>query len=254
MVSIRRLFAVAVLVPLFIGWCGIDLASLLGASGAAPRLAIVLGGTMLGASITCTPAWRALRHVDTLFHELGHAVFAALHGAHVRHILMHRDASGLAAYQLPARGRRIARISIAGVGYLFPAAVALAAAVSLTAGTSIWAIWYLAGVAAGAAILLIRNVWGLAVTLLVALALQLAATRLSADIVDLVLATGIGLLLAGSLRSAVEQLRLDDLRDTDAATIAQLVHLPGRWIAAIHVVACTFLSGVTVWYLAALYA
>jgi hypothetical protein len=258
---VRYLFALLVLVPLAFCWARVDLTAVFAwldetVGGARERDGEVgdrvrLGAALIGAGLCLTGAWRALRYIDTLFHELGHASFAALLGARVRKITVNFDASGVAAYQMPAGWGRWRRLLVAFVGYPFPAAVAVAAVPVLQSGGSVWAVWYLALLGVAAVALLVRNVWGIATTLLFALVFHLVATNAGPIVTDIVLAGAVGVFAVGSVRAALEQLQLRDLDGSDAGTLARLTFLPARVVACLHLLVCVALGVCALWWLGA---
>lgn len=79
---------------------------------AAPGLLVVLA--VAAVSIAWWPAWRALRLVVTLVHELGHAVVGVAVGRRFRGFVLRADMSGHAVTVGPARGPGLVATTWAG--------------------------------------------------------------------------------------------------------------------------------------------
>ena len=122
-----------------------------------------------------TLAW-PLVLISTLAHELGHGVAAALLGGHFHLLRIEPDASGVALWS-GAFGR-VGTAAVAGAGLIGPA---VAAFLLLAAGRNrARARLVLGALGAGlcaVALLLVRNPFGLAFTLLVGTALLVVALR-----------------------------------------------------------------------------
>lgn len=144
------------------------------------------------------PAWRVLRHAATLVHEMGHVLVAWLTGRRVRGIRLHSDASGLTFSAGRPQGLGVLLTVLAG--YPAPALVGLglvAAAVSGYAGAGLTATMVLLVLA----LLLIRNVFGLLVTV-GALAAAGAVFWQAAPMLATLFTLAVGLLLVFSAARA----------------------------------------------------
>jgi hypothetical protein len=124
--------------------------------------------------------------LSTLVHELGHGFSAALLGADFERFMMHPDASGVAQWSAPGSFGPIRQAMVAAGGLVGPAIVAAigfmlarnskAAKVSLLAGT-----FALVAIA----VLVVRNGFGLAFVLTLALILGVLGTRERPEVAQL---------------------------------------------------------------------
>jgi hypothetical protein len=124
--------------------------------------------------------------LSTLAHELGHGFTAALLGGNFERFVMHPDASGVAQWSAPGSFGSIRQAMVAGGGLVGPAIVAaigfVLARSSKTAKYSL-----LAGSFAlvAIALLVVRNGFGLAFVLALALILGVLGTRKRPEVAQL---------------------------------------------------------------------
>lgn len=178
------------------------------------------------------PAWRRARHVVTIAHEGGHAVTAVLCGRRLSGVRLHSDTSGLTVSRGRPRGPGM--VATFAAGYPAPTVIGLVAAVLLSRGYALAALW--AAVLLLALLLLqIRNFFGLYVVLLAAVVV-VAVSWWAAPEAKVALAhVGTWFLLFGAPRAVVE---LQSLRrrgrgqESDADQLARLTRIPGGvWVA-----------------------
>ncbi len=196
--------------------------------------AAVLVGTAVAALVLVLwrPAWRRARHVVTIAHEGGHAVTAVLCGRRLSGVRLHSDTSGLTVSRGRPRGPGM--VTTFAAGYPAPTVIGLVAAVLLSRGYALAALW--AAVLLLALLLLqIRNFFGLYVVLLAA-AVVVAVSWWAAPDAKVALAhVGTWFLLFGAPRAVAE---LQSLRrrgrgqESDADQLARLTRIPGGvWVA-----------------------
>lgn len=196
--------------------------------------AAVLVGTAVAALVLVLwrPAWRRARHVVTIAHEGGHAVTAVLCGRRLSGVRLHSDTSGLTVSRGRPRGPGM--VATFAAGYPAPTVIGLVAAVLLSRGYALAALW--AAVLLLALLLLqIRNFFGLYVVLLAA-AVVVAVSCWAAPDAKVALAhVGTWFLLFGAPRAVAE---LQSLRrrgrgqESDADQLARLTRIPGGvWVA-----------------------
>lgn len=192
--------------------------------GEVPSLWLALSALAVVAVLVGIPVlWISARYPVTIVHEMGHVIMARLCGRSVSGIRLHTDTSGLAVTRGAPHGLGMALTSMAG--YLAPGAIGLVcvwAAMSARAGFALVGVLGLLL----AALLLVRNVWGLAVV--VACLIGAIATVQS---VNPVLVTGVVLVLGfllvmGSVRAVIELCllhRRGEAADSDAFGAASAV-------------------------------
>ncbi|CAM3133171.1 Integral membrane protein [Tsukamurella hominis] len=196
--------------------------------------AAVLAGTAVAALVLVLsrPAWRRARHVVTIAHEGGHAVTAVVCGRRLSGIRLHSDTSGLTVSRGRPRGPGM--VATFAAGYPAPTAVGLVAAVLLSRGYALAALW--AAVLLLALLLLqIRNVFGLYVVLLAAAVVVAVSWSATPEVKVALAHLGTWFLLFGAPRAVVE---LQGLRrrglghESDADQLARLTRIPGgAWVA-----------------------
>lgn len=206
-------------------------------------MAAIVGGFAL----TYTPAWRWLRHACTYTHELAHAITAILVGGVVHSVVYHPDSSGVARFSIPREFGSIRLILATGAGYLGPGVAGLATVSALVSGMVVPWLVLCAGLVLIGLLLMVRNVWGLLYSTILGGGLVAVAASL-----EPVWATGIGgvaagVLLAGGVRMAYTQYSHTDLTSSDAETIAGVLHVPGRAVAAIQVLFAIGFLGTGLW-------
>ncbi len=140
-----------------------------------------------------TIAW-PLVLISTLAHELGHGLAAALLGGHFHLLRLESDASGVALWS-GAFGR-VATAAVAGAGLIGPAVAAfLLLALGRNRARASMLLGALGAGLCAVALLLVRNPFGLAFTLLLGSALLLVALRFprASQTVGIVLAVQLAL-------------------------------------------------------------
>lgn len=207
-------------------------------------IAPLVGPLIISVSVACgmlaasSSAWRWLQFPIVLIHELGHATAAVLLGGRARRIVLVKDGSGHAVYQLPDNFRVLRRVPASLAGYWAPSFVACTAAVAAGNGLSRALVWLCAFATSGMLILLVRSRWGALVAGGVLLGSAGAARLLPGTAITLVVAFCAGVLAVGSVRSAYVQIDVDDITNSDAASIARELHLPARGIAWVQLLGC----------------
>ncbi|MGC5024970.1 M50 family metallopeptidase [Tsukamurella sp. DT100] len=199
----------------------------------APSTAVLVGTAVAALVLVLwRPAWRRARHVVTIAHEGGHAVTAVLCGRRLSGVRLHSDTSGLTVSRGRPRGPGM--VATFAAGYPAPTVIGLVAAVLLSRGYALAALW--AAVLLLALLLLqIRNFFGLYVVLLAA-AVVVAVSWWAAPDAKVALAhVGTWFLLFGAPRAVAE---LQSLRrrgrgqESDADQLARLTRIPGGvWVA-----------------------
>lgn len=192
--------------------------------GEVPSLWLVLSALAVVVALVGVPAiWLSARYPVTIVHEMGHVIMARLCGRSISGIRVHTDTSGLAVTRGAPYGLGMALTSMAG--YLAPGAVGLAcvwSAMSARAGLALVGVLGLLL----AALLLVRNVWGLAVVLSCLIGVIAAVQSVNPVLVTgVVLVLGL-LLVMGSVRAVIELCllhRRGEAADSDAFGAAAAV-------------------------------
>ena len=184
--------------------------------------------------------WRWARIGITAVHESGHAVAALLVGRKVTAIHLRADTSGVTVHYGPAG--RYRQLLTSAAGYPAPGAMGVAGAWLLEQRHL--RLWLLALLLFGVVnlVLWVRNPFGLLVMVGWVAGLGWLIARGTAGVEALVSAVAVWFLVLGGLRSAAESEWWRrginrSARRSDAADIAQLVHLPSRVCQAVFVVA-----------------
>lgn len=199
----------------------------------APGSALLLGTAVAALVLVLWgPAWRRARHVVTIAHEGGHAVVAVMCGRRLSGVRLHSDTSGLTV----TRGRPSGPGMVAtfAAGYPAPTAVGLVAAVLLSRGYALAALW--AAVLLLALLLVwIRNFFGLYVVLLAAAVVVAVSWWASPEAKVALAHLGTWFLLFGAPRAVVELHRMRRRgrgQGSDADQLARLTRVPGAlWVA-----------------------
>jgi len=187
---------------------------------------------LVGILAAATPARRTLSHISTFVHELSHCVCAIAVGASPRSIVYQPDSTGLAVLEFPERVGRLRRALVLLAGYLGPGIGAGAVLAGTLAARPRETLVALSATAAGALLLLVRNLWGAGVTALLAVVGALSVRSLPLVGVEVLLALVTGALSALGVRDAWDQFRFHDPGECDAAAISrELPVLPWRWVA-----------------------
>lgn len=188
---------------------------------------------LAGVAATWWPAWRVLRLVVTLVHELGHAVVGMLCGRRFTGFVLRSDMSGHAVTVGPARGAGV--IATTWAGYPAPGILGAGLVWLATSGWSAPALAVL-GVGLLAALTRVRS----ALTGLVVLAVIAGTASLwwwGDDTLQAWLLIGVGvLLLVGAWRHLGSMLpRVDP--GSDPGVLARATGIPGPvWVATCVVV------------------
>lgn len=238
----RNAYAAALLLVVAGAYASAWLLPRYGVSGGVGTVALMAAAS--GAVLAATPVARPLRHLSTFFHELAHCVAAVAVGASPRRITYRPDATGLAVLEFPGRVGRWRRSLVLLAGYLGPAVTAGALTAGIAAGRSRETLVVLAGCAAGALVLLVRNAWGAFVAAVVGILCWIGARSVPAGLIEAVPAFLAGALAVLGVRDAGEQYRLRDPGECDAAGIAaELPPLSWRGVAAGQLVAAGIAAG-----------
>jgi len=153
-------------------WTAPDLTGLLDAQPLPSRPVVGVTALVAAVAVGYRPLWGVLRHVVTIAHEGGHAFVAAVSGRRLHGVRLHSDTSGLTVSAGRPTGPGVVFTLLAG--YLSPAVLGLAAAVSLGSGRVLPVLW--AAVALLATLLIvIRNLFGVVSVVLTAGALVAVA-------------------------------------------------------------------------------
>ena len=206
------------------------------ATAAAVAVAAALATVLLG------PAWRVLRVVVTLVHELGHALVGLAAGRRFAGFTVNPDMSGATTTSGATRGPGLVLTALAG--YPMPAVVGAAIVHAATGG---YARGVLVGIAVVLLLVLVRARSAHTVTVLLgALAADLALWWFagSAPVGAAVLGLGV-FLLAGAWRQLVNVARHGD-RSQDPGVLAARTHVPAAvWVLCLGAVlaAATWWAG-----------
>ncbi|MDO4254309.1 MAG: M50 family metallopeptidase [Kocuria sp.] len=209
--------------------------------------AALLAVGVVVATILVPPAWHAARNVVTVVHEMGHVGAALLCGRRVQGIRLHTDTSGLAITRGSPRGPGMLLTALAG--YPAPGVVGAALTWAAVSGRAGAALMLLVAVLV-AALLLVRNLWGLLVVLGSLIGAGLVLWRGEEQAVTpLVLVLGL-FLAVGSVRAAWDlcaaHLR-GDASQSDAVSAAQASLLPAAaWLGLFSVVTAAC-AGAALW-------
>lgn len=170
-----------------------------------PDMLTTLSGFLLAALLVSSPqAWKPLRHVITVVHEIGHATAGLLTGNKPSGFRFHADTSGVTEAQmrrgvLHAPGRLLTILA----GYPFPAAVG---ALSVWALANGWAgVPMLAfSLALIVCLPLVRNLHGFALIGALNLVAWLSLFYLPIEALGFVSAAFLSLMLLGGVRTVAE--------------------------------------------------
>lgn len=187
---------------------------------AAPGLIGVLLVAAIG--VLWWPAWRVLRLVVTLVHELGHAVVGVAVGRRLRGFVLRADMSGHAVTVGPARGAGV--VATTWAGYPAPAIVG---ALLVWAAAKGWSAPVLTALLAGllVALLFVRSLLT-ALVVLGTFAVTFAAWWWREDALQQHVLVGVGLvLLVGAWRHLGTVLGRAE-PSSDPGVLAQLTGLP----------------------------
>lgn len=191
---------------------------------------------LIGMLLACIPLGHFARHVSTFVHELGHCVGAVMVGAFAKSIQYQPDSSGVAVLGFGAHIGRIRRVMVLLSGYAAPSVLGGALIAGVLTGYPREALLGLTVMSVGALTLLVRNMWGIYVTMLICLSTGAGAYYLNEHLAQWALLLVAGILLGRGVIDSVEQYRLRDAPNCDAAIISKaLFGLPRRFIAGVQV-------------------
>jgi hypothetical protein len=203
-----------------------------------PRLLVL--GTALAALILVgwRRAWPVSRTAVTIAHEGGHALVALAVGRRLDGVRVHRRTAGLTVSAGNASGPGI--VATAAAGYLSPPLLGLGAAALLASGHLVAALLFTL-VLLAALTLMIRNAYGILVTVTVAAAVALVTWRGSSLLQGAFGYAMAWFLLLGGLRPVLElqrSRRRGRASRSDADQLAALTGVPGGvWVALFALVA-----------------
>lgn len=198
---------------------------------------VVLATVLLGGVMAASPAWKVLRHACTYVHELAHALSALLVGGIVHSVVYEPDASGLAKFSLPREFGRPRLVLAAGAGYLGPGIAGLATVAAVRNGMVMpWLLGCAVLVLLGM-LLLVRSPWGFLYSAALGAVLWMAGIVLAAPWSTAIGGLLAGVMLGGGVRMACTQLRHRNHAETDAGVVGRALHLPGSFIAVLHLLA-----------------
>jgi hypothetical protein len=202
-------------------------------AAADPPTTLTLAGCIAVAAVLVwsQAGWRIAGHAVTLVHELGHALAAAATGADLKGITLHVDGSGLTR----TRGSTFHRFATLLSGYPAPALAGVVAAALVGAGRPATAVTAAAVVALTAAAL-VRNLFGLLVVAVTAVAAGAALWWLPGDLTAVAVTLAAFVLVFGSLRSATVLVRFGQPAD-DAAALGRLTRVPAAFWRTVFVTA-----------------
>lgn len=141
------------------GVSGFDVWSRAQAVQPAPDHRVILGVAALAAVVVVgRRPWALSRHAVTIAHEAAHGIVALLGGRRLAGIRLHSDTSGVTLSRGRPRGPGM--VAMLAAGYLGPACIGLAAAVTLTTGHAVGLLCGLV-VALAAVLVQIRSLFGL---------------------------------------------------------------------------------------------
>lgn len=212
---------------------------------AAPSLVSALVAVAIALVVVAvTPVWRVARFAVTLAHEGGHAIVATLAGRRLGGIRVHSDTSGLTVSRGRPTGPGV--VLTFAAGYPAPGLIGLAGVWLTVAGQAVAVVVGLV-VLLLLALVLVRNVIGGVVVVAVGAVLVTGLLLLPSGIGSALPLLVCLVLVAGSVRSAVElgvTRRRTRRGASDADALARLTHVPAVvWVAAF--VAVTAVCAVT---------
>ncbi|GAB3579585.1 M50 family metallopeptidase [Calidifontibacter terrae] len=206
---------------------------------------VALAFGLIALTAAYDPIWHTARNVVTIVHEMGHVLVARLCGRSISGIRLHSDTSGLAVTRGKSTGLGMLLTAVAG--YPAPGVVG---ALLVWAATTAHAGAALIGVALMlvAALLLVRNLWGLLV-IAVSLLGTLAVLNAGRPKVITALVLTVGVFLAiGSVRATWDLIRAhrrgdgtpSDAHDAARSSVLPAVGWLGFFLAV--TVTCGLLS------------
>ena len=190
----------------------------------------------VGMLLACIRLGRFARHVSTFVHELGHCVGAVMVGALARSIKYQPDSSGVAVLGFGTHIGRIRRVIVLLAGYASPSIMSGAIISGVLIGRPLEILVGLTALALGALTLLVRNMWGMYVTMLICLSTGIGAYYLSENLAKWALLLVSGVLLSRGVIDSVEQYGLKDALNSDADIISKTLYgIPRQLVAGLQV-------------------
>ncbi|WP_349826971.1 M50 family metallopeptidase [Brevibacterium litoralis] len=220
------------------------------ASAEPSQTALYVAAGIILATLLVPQVWHLARNALTIVHEMGHVLAAVLVGRRVQGIRLHSDTSGLAVTRGKPRGPGVLFVALAG--YPAPGIVGLVLVWAAAAGYS-GASLVLLVVLLLAALLLVRNVWGVLVLLVSLAGSGLVLWSNESSLVTTVVIV-LGLFLAlGAPRAAWDLVRSHLRRGashSDATLAAGAVGGPAvLWLTVFVLVTCGT-AAATLWFVA----
>jgi hypothetical protein len=194
-----------------------------GSRVAAVGLAVALAG------VAWRRPWRVGRLGVTAVHEMGHALAARLTGRRVLAVHLRADTSGVTYHAGPAGWA--GRLATVLAGYPAPGLVAVAGAWLCAAGHPRAWLALLAGLAAVAVVLWVRNLFGIVVVVIGAGGLGWLVVAGASGVEAVAGAVAVWYLALGGLRTVVESRRVRG--PDDAAEAGRLLHVPASVVRAV---------------------
>lgn len=200
----------------------------------APEPWVVAAIGMVALVVVASPLWPLVRMLATITHEGGHALVALLTGRRLTGIRLHSDTSGVTLSVGRPRGAGMLLTLLAG--YPAPALTGVGAAVLLGSGYAVGVLW-LAVALLGVMLLLMRNLYGIAVILGVGTAVALL-TWFAPAVWQSWIAYGVCWLLLWSAPRPVVELARHPRPGSDVDQLRRLTRIPrGVWLALFGLVA-----------------
>lgn len=199
----------------------------------------------LAALAVGTPLWGWTRYAVTVVHEAGHALVAQACGSRGVRVSLHVGASGMTDWEADEGEGPLAQAA----GYPAPTLAGLAALAGLHWGSPAWVLWG-ALVVLGGVLLIIGNAFGSLVLVACAVLVYAELRYAPPGTRDLAAQTLAWVLLAGGVRSAVQDAAQEGsdcelLRETTGTAA-------GAWYALFNVVALAGLGAAayltTIWW------
>ncbi|WP_020577498.1 M50 family metallopeptidase [Actinopolymorpha alba] len=216
-----------------------------------PSTTVVLACALAAlAAVMIRDVWRLARHVVTIAHEGGHALVAVLVGRRLAGVRLHSDTSGVTI----SRGRPTGpgMVATALGGYVAPSLLGLGFAAMLTFGRITALLWISIALLA-AMLLLVRNAYGIASVLVVALTVFGVSWFAPAGVQATIAYAFTWFLLFSAFRPLGElqhKRARGQARDSDADQLARLTGVPGLlWVLVFGLVAFAALALAGSWLL-----
>lgn len=209
----------------------VDIWSQVRAAQPAPDRTVVVATVVTAAAlVVLRRAWAITRYAVTIAHEAAHGVVALAGGRRLAGIRLHSDSSGVTL----SRGRPegLGMVAMLAAGYLGPALIGLAAAVTLGAHHAVALLWGLL-VLLTLLLLQIRNFFGLWSVLVTGVAVFAVTWWLPARAQSAFAYMVTWFLLLGALRAALDLVgrRRRSGLESDPDQLARITGVPaGGWV------------------------